>query len=194
MDNKLEINNLWSKAWERKQFNIIIIFYQWPPCPSCGHTTHRQVLFQMHGRNWCIGFYQTPSLHSQCDGCGYTELLNTYHFKNSSDNGFISFPCSLVIFRVLNSAIWPIKKLQHNKHQVIMETKEIQCLKIIKDETKVANTVHIKLMSVWVKVTINKTSNYLFRAVPTQLWMWIQIDRFRVQPLTMILSRTCDVV
>ena len=71
-----------------------------------------------------------------------------------------------------------------------METKEIQCFEIVKDETKVANTVHIELMFVWVKVTIN----YLFRAVPTQLWMWIKIDSFRVQPLTMILSRTCDVV
>ena len=108
----------------------------------------------MHGRDWCIGFYQTSSLHSQCDGCGYTELFNAYHFKNSSVIGFISFPCLFLILRVLNSAMWPTKKLQHNKHQVIMETKEIQGFKTIEDETKVANTVHIELMSVWVKVTI----------------------------------------
>ena len=44
--------------------------------------------------------------------------------------------------------MWPTKKLQHNKHQVIMETKEIQGFKTIEDETKVANTVHIELMSV----------------------------------------------
>ena len=112
-------------------------------------------------------------LHSQRDGCCYTEQFNTYHFKNSSVNGFISFPCLFVILRVLNSAMWPAKKLQHNKHQVITETKKILCFKIIKDETQVPNTVHIQLMFVWVKVTINKT-NHLFRAMPTQLWMWIQ--------------------
>ena len=105
-----------------------------------------------------------PSLHLQCDGCGYI-ILNTYHFKNSSANGFISFPCSLLIFHVLNSATWPRKKLQHKKLSDYGDKRNSMF-----DKTIVANMVHIELTSVSQSVftTINETINYIFRAMPTQ--------------------------